>query len=245
MFIILLSLDLMLIGIFTLIFITMHSFVGIWIIVRYFKYKDINLLLIGIGWIGAATVWIGVVVDFVCILLFNVPTPIEVHLLIIGGALPFTQLAWVAAITNMMSIEKSTRKKILIIGAIIAIIFCPIYISMVFINPSILGEKITPIQVKLSTFNQIHYAIEILVFILPGLWLSKDSLRTNDPKIRLKGKILLITFLISILMTLLELLSSTVLVYLIARIVAMVVSVLFYIGFILPNWAKKFFLKEK
>ncbi len=245
MFLILLSLDLMLIGIFTLIFITIHLIVGLRIITKYFKYKQNVFLLIGIGWIGAATVWIGVAVDFILILLYDAPSPIEVHLLIIGGILPFTQLAWVAAITNLMHIERSTRRNILIVGAIVVIIFWPFYIFIVFTDPSILGEKITPIQVKLSFFSQIHYAFEIVVFILPGLWFSKESLRSDKPEIRLKGKLLLFTFFVSIIMTVLELLSTTVLIYLVARIIAVFVSISFYTGFILPNWAKKILLKEK
>lgn len=240
-----LTFDLMLIGFFTLIFVTMHSIVGLWIIIKYFEHKQKVLLQIGIGWIGASTVWMGVAVDFIFILLYDAPTPIEVHLLIIGGVLPFTQLAWVAAITALMPIERSTRRTILIIGAIVAVIFCPIYIYITFTNPSIWGEKITPIQVKLSFYNQIHYAIEILVFILPGLWFSRESLKSDKPDIKLKGKFFLFTFLVSILMTLLELLSSTVLIYLIARIIAVFVSISFYIGFILPNWAKKIFLKKE
>jgi len=234
----------MLIGVFTLIFVVMHSIVGLWIIFKYFKHKQKVLLQIGVGWIGAATVWMGVAIDFIFILIHDAPTPIEVHLLIIGGVLPFTQLAWVAGITALMPIEKSTRKKILLIGAIVALIFCPIYIYITLTNPSIWGDKITPIQVKLSFFNQIHYAVEIVVFILPGLWFSRESLKSDKPDIKLKGKFLLFTFLVSILMTLLELLSATVLVYLIARIIAVFVAISFYIGFILPNWAKNIFLKK-
>lgn len=144
-----------------------------------------------------------------------------------------------------MPIEKSTRKNILLITAIIAIIFCPLYMYIIFTDPSILGDKITPIQVKLSILNQIHYAVEILVFILPGLWLSKESLKAKNPEIKLKGKLLLFTYLVSILMTLLELLSSTVLIYLITRIIAIFAAISFYNGFILPNWVKKIFLKKK
>ena len=235
----------MLIGIFTVIFITIHLLVGMKIIFKYFKHKQTFLLQIGFGWIGASTVWIGVAVDFIFVLLYDAPTPIEVHLLIIGAILPFTQLAWVAAITHLMSIKKTTRHKILIVGAIIAIIFCPIYVYISLTNPSFWGEKITPIQVKLSSFNQIHYAVEIIVFILPGLWFSKESLYSDEPEIRLKGKLLLFTFLVSIIMTLLELLSTNVLIYLVARIFAVFVSISFYTGFMLPNWAKNIFLKKK
>ena len=234
----------MLIGVFTLVFVVMHSFVGLWIILKYIKHKQKSLLQIGVGWIGAATVWMGVAIDFIFILINDAPTPIEVHLLIIGGVLPFTQLAWIAGITSLMPIEKSTRRKILLIGAILAIIFCPIYIYIALTDPSIWGHKITPIQVKLSFFNQIHYAIEIMVFILPGLWFSRESLRSDKPDIKLKGKFLLFTFIVSILMTLLELLSATVLVYLIARIIAVFVAISFYIGFIMPNWVKNIFLKK-
>jgi hypothetical protein len=222
----------------------MHTFVGLWIILKYLEHRQKVLLQIGVGWIGAATVWMGVAIDFIFILITDAPTPIEVHLLIIGGVLPFTQLAWVAGITALMPIEESTRKKILLIGTIVALIFCPLYIYLTLTDPLIWGSKITPIQVKLSFYNQIHYAVEIVVFILPGLWFSRESLKSDKPEINLKGKFLLFTFIVSILMTLLELLSATVLVYLIARIIAVFVAVSFYIGFIMPNWAKNLFLKN-
>ncbi len=241
----LLSFDLMLIGIFTIIFIVIQILVGIRIILKFFTYKKVLFIQIGIGWIGASTVWIGVAVDFISVLLFNTPTPIQVHLLIIGGVLPFTQLCWIAAITNLIEIKKSTRKLMLTIGIIIACIFAPIYIYISMTNPLVWGEKITPIQLKLSFLNQIHYAIEIIIFIVPGLWFSKVSMASNQPDINLKGKILLSTFLISIIMTLLELLSSGLLMYLIARVIAVLVAILFYIGFMIPNRVKNLILKNQ
>ncbi len=241
----LLELDLMIIGTCTIIFLLFHWIVGLKIISTYFHYKQPSFLHVGIGWIGASMVWIGVVIDFLSLLLFDVPTPLTVHLLVIGGALPFTQLAWVAGITSLTMDDESTRKKLLIIGTIIALIFSTVYIYFSITNPIIWGEKITPIQVKLSFYNQLHYAVEIMVFMVPALWFSKKSLSSANPEIKLKGKVLTFTFVLSIVMTSLELLSTGVLIYLIARTMAVIVSILFYLGFMLPSWFKDMIIKKE
>ena len=235
----------MLLGFFTLIFVAIHSFIGLRIASKYFKSKKKVLIYVGIGWVGSATAWMGAAFNFLAILLFNYAPPIEVYLIICGAFLPFTQLAWIAAMTELTNINPKKRKVILIIGVVIVAIFEPVYFYLVFTDPSVIGTYITPIQVDYALFSQIHYTIEILVFILPGLWLAKISLRSLKPEIKLKGKFLLFTFLLSIGLSFLELFAPNIVFFLIARVIAVIVSILFYAGFILPEWVKNLFLKQE
>ncbi len=235
----------MLLGSFTLVFVVFQTFIGLRIASKYFETNIKIFLYVGIGWVGSATAWMGAAYNFLAILLFNYAPPIQVYLIICGAFLPFTQLAWIAAMTELTDVNPKKRKVILIIGAVIVAIFEPVYLYLVFTNPSVIGTYITPIQVDYALFSQIHYSIQIIVFILPGLWLARISLRSLKPEIKLKGKFLLFTFLLSIGLSFMELFAPNILFFLIARVIAVIVSILFYAGFILPKLVKNLFLKQK
>ena len=80
----LLSFELMMLGIFTLIYVSITLFVGIKIITKYFDLRDKSFLYAGLSVIGLATPWAGVVLNFISFVFFDTIPPMELHFFLHG-----------------------------------------------------------------------------------------------------------------------------------------------------------------
>ncbi len=100
-----LSLDLMLLGIFTLIYMGIVFLIGSKIIAKYFKIKDKTFLYAGIGFIGVAFPWSGVAINFISIVFFNFIPSMELHFFFHGGMSMIFLFFWVMAILNLSGIQ--------------------------------------------------------------------------------------------------------------------------------------------
>jgi hypothetical protein len=87
--------------------------------------------------------------------------------------------------------------------------------------------------------------VNLFLFLFFGFIFSYKALRSDKPDIKLKGKFLVIAFILftfgSILETFVPLTQITVVIY---RCILILSSMSFYIGYILPDWIKKIFLKK-
>jgi hypothetical protein len=72
-----------------------------------------------------------------------------------------------------------------------------------------------------------------------GIPFSRVSLRSEDPEIKMKGKFLLIAFISFSVGTVLDFAIPSPITYLIARLILLSSSLEFYIGLVLPRWAKR------
>jgi len=105
-----LSLELMLLGIFTLIYVAIVLIIGISIITRYFQIKNKILLYTGIGLIGIAFPWSGVVLNFISIIMFDRIPPMELHFFLHGGMSAIFLFFWLMVILNLTGIESGKRE---------------------------------------------------------------------------------------------------------------------------------------
>jgi len=136
------------------------------------------------------------------------------------------------------------QKMIMIISLIIAIIFDIVYITIIFTDTTILGTLINEIQVDYAPFSEIYLLIMAIIMISLGLWLGRTSSKSEDPRIRLKGRLIIYSFIITLFAYILEIFIPIISVIIFARIIVMFTSILFYGGFVLPKWMEKLFLKE-
>ncbi|MFX1259251.1 MAG: DC1 domain-containing protein, partial [Promethearchaeota archaeon] len=69
--------------------------------------------------------------------------------------------------------------------------------------------------------------------------------KSIDKKIKIRGKIITIAISIFLFAALLEIFIPLILVIVLARILIMIYAIVYYIGFIFPTWAEKFFLRMR
>ncbi|MFX0070748.1 MAG: hypothetical protein ACFFAO_06630 [Candidatus Hermodarchaeota archaeon] len=168
---------------------------------------------------------------------------ITINITIITTALsPISVLCWLVAITYFLDIKRA--KLILLIAVILLTIFEILFFYFYTIDLSYIGVFNKPFDYTWSLLTSIYYLSVIALITITGILFAKESLKIDDPELQLKGKLILVALLSFIIGALLPYIIYTVISLIIARIILVSASIEFYMGFILPNWTKRRFLKE-
>ena len=91
------------------------------------------------------------------------------------------------------------------------------------------------------------YLLSVLILaLITGVLFARKSLRSEKPEIKLRGKFLLAAFISFVIGGILDtIITANFVALLITRIILISSSIEFYYGFILPEWMKKRFLRQK
>ncbi|MFX0071715.1 MAG: hypothetical protein ACFFAO_11560 [Candidatus Hermodarchaeota archaeon] len=231
-------------GISSLISIIIFTILGLIIISKYFKYRRTELLLFGITVIGLAEPFYGPSFSFLNALITGQGLPVEIYMSLSLIGHPFILLCFVAVITDLLYKEK--RKIILLIFFIYAIIVEILMIYFLINDPSMVGVIIGITDAEYGIISRLYIISAGLVFVIGGTLFSLESIKSKKPELVLKGKILLPTFYLYAICGILDsALPLNAITISLIRIFLIISGVLFYIGFVLPESVKKFFLKEK
>ncbi|TFG25875.1 MAG: hypothetical protein EU533_00460 [Promethearchaeota archaeon] len=231
-------------GILILVLDGISIYVGIRLILKYFKFKQRELLLVGICWIFIVCPWYPAGISFVMYIFTN-QNLTEIPYFTIGNVfIPVALLLWIIVLTEFLEIE---RKKLLIyLFVVYGVFFEIMFFVLLSIDPSLIGylKGITDVQYNLFV---IGYSLSALVtMLITGILFTRQSLKSSDEIIRLKGKLLLTAFLLFIvgagLDTSVPLNLVTLSIY---RTLEVLSAIFFYGGFYLPSWMKKIFLKNQ
>jgi len=102
--------------------------------------------------------------------------------------------------------------------------------------------------VEWTLWVQIYLLISIAILLITGFLLARTSLKSDEAELRIKGMFLLIAFICFTVATVIDVIgadSPTEITILLARTFLIVSSLCFYIGFILPKFVKKMFVKQR
>ena len=228
-------------GVFSLIFVSISILIGIKIISKYFEYKRRTYLLIGLTWIGMSAPWTPSSISLITYLLFGVVLRIEILLFIAIFFLPIIQILWI----KVVCVFKEIKKWKLIVGIFIieGILFEIYFLLNLFINPSAIGEFSRTFDMNYKLWVNLFLFSLLIIFLITGTMLAWESFKTDDPEVKLRGKLLFLAFYSLIIGSILDIFSATsILLLTIARLILISSAFEFYSGFILPNWMKKRFL---
>ena len=232
-----------LLGLFGLIFVLITVTVGIIIISKYFKYKKWEFLFIGIGWIALPSGYYPDGINFIMILFYDKTLSLLIYLFIATVFLTPALFLWLLVITDLINLNH--RKLVLTIFFIICAVFEITLLSLLFIDPSLVGTLINPFTVEFSLFTQVLILFALFVFMIFGFLFIKELFISKTPELKLKGKFLLVAFLSLLIGVFLEVvLPISPLTVVIIRLILISSSIEFYFGYTLPSWVKKIFLKK-
>ncbi|KKN20583.1 hypothetical protein LCGC14_0933960 [marine sediment metagenome] len=164
----------------------------------------------------------------------------EILYFLIGVTLiPWFILIWITA----FGIILAEKQKILIqmIFLIYGSIFELIFLTLLFINPELIGEITTSIDTEWSLFI-VSYLVSIA--IITGSLFAKKSLKSVNLEVRLRGKLLFMALIVWAFGSIIDTLFEVPIVRLLALIFLIGSSILFYFAFNLPNWLKKLVIKQ-
>jgi hypothetical protein len=232
-------------GSLSLIFVIITVLIALLFLVKYRQYKSKLILLFGIILLLLISSWYASSSSFI-IALFNgtgYMTSPQVYFIIGFIPLPIAAYIWSIVFTDLVY---QTKKKIFrMIFGVLAIIMEIIFFILLFIDPTLIGEVISPIDADYNLFITIYQFFLVLYMLITGILFGKESLKVDDAEIKLKGTLLILAFISFVLGAILEILSGlSIALLIIARIVLISSSIEFYGGFMLPDWMKKLFLRK-
>jgi len=231
-------------GIFSFMFVVISLVVGVLILLRYLRYKEKIYFLVGATWILISEPWWPSSLSFLVSLINGVGLTPIIYFLIGNTLVPLALILWLLAFTDFLFTEK--RKMILLIFIIIGIIFEVIFYTFLFINPVLIGTSNSPVDVSYSFFIIIFLVFFVLTVVISGLLFARLSLKSDDPEVKLKGKLLVIAFIAFFVGALLDSsISLNEVGIIFVRLILIASAIFWYGGFLLPHWMKKLFLKQK
>ncbi|MBD3255512.1 MAG: hypothetical protein GF383_10485 [Candidatus Lokiarchaeota archaeon] len=228
-------------GIFSIIFVVISIIIGLTIMAKYFAYKQRTYLLIGLTWIGMASTWTPSSISLVVFLTLGMIPPIQLLLFIAIFFLPFAQAFWITVFCVFKGIK--SRKIVIGLFVIEGIIFEAFFLLLLFTNPSAIATFSATFDMDYALWINIFLFSLLIMFLATGTSLAWESVKSDDPEVKLKGKFLFIAFYSFIVGAVLDIFSaSSIFILTVARLVLISSAFAFYVGFILPDWMKKLFL---
>ncbi len=227
----------------TLFFTAISLILGIFMILRYFKYKKSELLYVGATWCLVTSVFWADIITMFGRILFNTPLSDFYYFLITVGLLPVAHVTWMKAISQFF-FTGTKQKVVFLIFVIEAIVFEILFLFLLIIVPSSIGVTVPMSHIEWGAFTIFYFIFSLLLFLITGLIFTFRSIRADKGEIRLKGRFLLIAFITFAIGIGIEILPFVFFFkYVVSRLIILLSSITFYIGFILPERIKKLFLK--
>ncbi|MFX1408703.1 MAG: hypothetical protein ACFFBW_17270 [Promethearchaeota archaeon] len=230
-------------GIVLILFCALSIYLGLRISFKYFKYKQRQLLLVGLVWIFLVCPWYPASISFIMVLIIGESLSAIPYFIIGNVFIPIAVILWMIALTDF--IYKTKQKLLVGLFTLYGIVFYVIFFIFIAIDPSVIGYLKGYTDVQYNTFI-IVYVFTILLFaIITGILFAKESLKSEDPEIRLKGKFLFLAFLLFVAGSSLDaVIPLNFLTLPLVRSLEILSALSFYCGFILPKPVKNFFLKR-
>ena len=228
-------------GSFSLVFVLISVIIGSVIISKYFETKNKDFILVGLTWIGLSTPWLADSINLILGLFSRDFLSLEVNFIIGNTLLPVFVLCWIKASTNFVLKEK--QKLLLVMFLIVGVVFEILFFYLLFTDIDQIGLFSTPFQIVYGVFIEIFLISFIVIFLIMGLIFSRETLKSDNPEIKLKGKFLMVAFISFAIGAFID--SSIPEIFMIARIVLITSALEFYVGFMLPNFMKELFHLEK
>ncbi|MBD3214863.1 MAG: hypothetical protein GF311_19785 [Candidatus Lokiarchaeota archaeon] len=216
--------------------------VGIKIMSKYKSVKDRNFLFVGLIWIGIYHPWWSSSLSFLLNLFSNdmVSLSLELYFLFALGLVPFFMYVWLIAFTDMVITKYRTM--IILLPTAVTLLYEIYLIFNVIVNVSVIGEfsDASIFDVTYRGISQFYLVFIVLLILSTGILFALQSLKSDKPEIQLKGKLLLSAWILwaagAIFDSAIPLFISTLLM---TRIILISSSILFYFGFLLPNFIKE------
>ncbi|TFG22886.1 MAG: hypothetical protein EU529_09165 [Promethearchaeota archaeon] len=230
-------------GLFSLFFVIISLIVGVMLILKYIRYKQRNFLLVGLTWIGMVSIWYPSAINVIIFSFSGSRIPDLLFMAIGNGLIPITTFIWMITFTDLLYKEK--QKIILLIFGIISALIEIFFFYFLLTEPSVLGKVVSPVDATWTLPITLYQIAAIVMVLITGTLIWRESLKSSDPEVILKGKLLLAAVFSFVTGCILEIFSDvSIILLIIGRLILISAAIEFYLGWILPDWIKNRLLKE-
>ncbi len=226
-------------GIFSILVVVVFLIVGVSIITKYRKHRDITYILTGLSWIGISEPWWPSSLGFIVALYNDVGLNAQTYLILNHMFLPIFLTFWLIVVTKLINFQR--RGVVLVIHLIISVILVITEVFFYITDISMIGVVLSPVDVDFGIVAIIFNLYILIVFVITGLIFAYKTYKIGDPQTKLRGVFLLLAILLFLIGAILEIIITLPQ----NRIILFVSAICFYIGFIMPERVKKIFIKEQ
>ena len=177
----------------------------------------------------------------------------QIYVLIGTVGVPIAILAWLNV--YMSTINPKKKKSVLILYGILSIFFELYLFYFLLLAPGapvesligVVNDPTNPMDFNHKGFVLIFLGLSILTACITGFHFAAKSMKKEEPpEIRWKGRFLLIGFLFFGISAIFDaIIEMDPILLILMRSILALATFLFYLGFILPRWIKKFLSIKK
>ncbi len=225
-----------------MVFVLVSIILGVIIISKYFKYTQVQLILVGFSWIFLVSPYWPDAISFVLILTTGKQLAPQIYFFLACGFTAPIYFTWLKVFTTY--VLKNQKKAFVISMITVAIVYEIAFLIVFFSDYTLIGTQKGPFYVEYSLFIDIYLLVSIVMFTVTGILFARQSLKTENEEIRLKGKFLIFAFVLFATGTTIDVaFELTEITLVLARAFVIVAAFAFYIGFTLPKPIKNLFIK--
>jgi len=181
--------------------------------------------------------------SFLSILLIQQTLTPFMYLLLGNAFVPIAILCWIYSFTSLA--YPHLKKKLLILFLIIYTPYEIYVIYFLFVNPSNIAEIVGTFYAQPKLIIMIYQVLAVLVSFITGIMFSRKSMKSDEAKVALKGKILLIAFIAFTIGAFMDaIFPLTPFTLIIVRLILISSAIFYLFGFLLPDKIAELLLKE-
>jgi len=226
-------------GSFAIVIFLFFLYIGLSIIIKYFKIKEKRVLFTGIAIIFMSFPWLAMSSSFLSALITKNPLSFEIYF-IIGYGISFGMLFWLLTFTTLVY---QNQRKVIISLYLVYIVFSTILFYIFLIDqPNLIGDLSSAIFVELGSYLKLRTLVKLIILILTGVLIYLETKDVPDEDVKIKGRFILIGVILFVLGGILFTFTNITIFPLIFFIPSLFGI---YGGFLLPDWMKKLFIQKK
>lgn len=221
----------------TLTFVILSVVIGVRLLTKYKSLKRKEIITVGFAWIFLSSAWWGSSFSFLSILLFDYEFEAFLFFSLANLFIPIALVCWIYSFSHILYLN--SERKITILFVILSVIYEIILILLLF-TPDLYPDYIGVIQEKFyytpGLLTLAFQLLAVLITIITGYIFSFKSLKSNDKKVKWKGRFLLIAFTLFIIGALFDaLIKMDEITVVVVRSILILSSIFYYLGFLLPD----------
>jgi hypothetical protein len=229
----------------TLIVVIISIIIGLTILRKYFDFGEKTFLTVGLTWIFLSSAWWPGAFSFLTFVLTGTEWSPELFYLIGNIFLPIALISWIYSFSSLLYPQK--KKFIILIYMVISVAYAIVFLFLLFTGSTeLIGEYHTIFEVEYKGITLLFALFAILSFFITGILFARNSFKSKDPKIKWKGRFLLLAFVLFTGATILDAaIALNAIGVLIIRLLIVLSSIGYYLGFLLPNKIAKSLIKNQ
>lgn len=229
-------------GVFGLIWVIFAIFIGILLIWKAISLNRNDLALVGLTYILITSAWWGVALQFITYGFFDYRLTSFQYLLVANIFIPLAITIWIYAFCQIFN--PNLKKSLLIVYVIINVIWVIYMIVALSIDVEWIGTLEGIFDSTQNRIQLIFVMFSIFSFLVTGLIFSIKSMKAENPEIKWKGRFLTLAWILFTLGALLDAaLPLTEITLILVRLILIISSILFYMGFFMPEKISKWLIK--